>query len=355
MIGIHQRTKSFSDRWVEYCQQEKIPYKLLNCLSSNIVEETAGLKAVLWHWTLNDPRELLFARQIIASLEEKGIPVFPNTDTCWHYDDKVAQKFLLDAIGAPLVPTWVFTDQVAAEEWIAHARWPKVFKLRCGAGSNNVRLVHSQAQASRLCRAAFGRGFAAESVRADEIRKYVVSRSNFKDFGRRFWRLGRKAFLLATRGPAMPRQRGYLYFQEFMPDNAFDTRVTVIGERAFAFTRQNRPGDFRASGSGRLCYDLDKIDLRCIEIAFNIARLLRTQSVAFDFLFDAARKPVIGEISYCYMAKAVHDCSGHWDPKLAWHEGHMWPQDAILRDLCAPYCVTRTADERIGSSPALLS
>lgn len=31
-----------------------------------------------------------------------------------------------------------------------------------------------------------------------------------------------------------------------------DTRVTVIGHCAFGYRRYNRPGDFRASGSGRL-------------------------------------------------------------------------------------------------------
>jgi hypothetical protein len=29
----------------------------------------------------------------------------------------------------------------------------------------------------------------------------------------------------------------------------------------------------------------------------------------------------------------VHSCAGHWDTNLNWHEGSMWPQDAILIDL----------------------
>ena len=119
-----------------------------------------------------------------------------------------------------------------------------------------------------------------------------------------------------------------------MPDNHFDIRVTVIGNRAFGFCRGNRPGDFRASGSGQLIYDSAKIDMRCIQIAFDTARRLRTQSLAFDFLLNAKKEPVIGEISYCYMASAVHDCPGHWDSKLNWHPGNVWPQDAILDDLC---------------------
>ena len=42
---------------------------------------------------------------------------------------------------------------------------------------------------------------------------------------------------------------------------------------------------------------------------------------------------MIIEVSYCYNAQAVHSCTGHWDTKLNWQEGSMWPQDAILIDL----------------------
>jgi hypothetical protein len=129
------------------------------------------------------------------------------------------------------------------------------------------------------------------------------------------------------------RQQGYLYLQEFLCGNAFDTRITIIGDRAFGFMRINRSNDFRASGSGSLVYDPEKIDKRCVDIAFKVADRLGTQSLAFDFLFDSRHMPMIGEVSYCYMASAVHACDGHWDRQGAWHEGHLWPEEAILEDL----------------------
>lgn len=334
MLGIHQRTGSFSDRWIEVCRERNIPFRLVNCLRTDVVEQCAGLEAILWHWSLNDPRELLMARQLASALKQRQIVMFPDWETCWHYDDKIAQKYLLESIEAPLIPTWVFTDPAQAKEWIEKASWPKVFKLRCGAGSSNVRLVRSQSDAESLCHRAFGRGFPTEMVRIDAVQRYLGAQRSAKDLTRRLWRLLRKGFLRVMGRSYLPKERGYIYFQEFMPDNAFDTRVTVIGERAFAFTRDNRPGDFRASGSGRLCYDPARIDRRCIESAFRVAERLRTQSLAFDFLFDQTGAPRIGEISYCYMAKAVYDCAGHWDIQLKWREGHVWPQDAILEDIC---------------------
>jgi glutathione synthase/RimK-type ligase-like ATP-grasp enzyme len=135
----------------------------------------------------------------------------------------------------------------------------------------------------------------------------------------------------------MPLERGYFLVQEFLPGNSYDTRVTVIGDRAFAFTRDVRANDFRASGRGSINYDFRRIDMRCIEIAFDVANRTRAQSMAFDFAVDSDGRPLILEVSYAYMARPVFDCSGYWDSKLQWHPGNVWPQDAILEDMLARF------------------
>jgi glutathione synthase/RimK-type ligase-like ATP-grasp enzyme len=287
---------------------------------------------LLWHWSHDNPTELLVARQIIASLENKGIPVFPNVNTCWHFDDKVAQKYMLEAIGAPLIPTWVFTNRVEAMRWIEGATWPKVFKLRCGAGSRNVHLVRSRSEAAALCRQAFGRGFPAVANYLTDIQTRIRKAKTAQGVWKRFARAPRTLFNVLALRRQMHRERGYIYFQEFLPDNAYDTRITIIGGQAFGFMRRNRPDDFRASGSGSICYDQEKIDKRCVAIAFDVAHRVGSQSLAFDFLFNSQKEPLIGEVSYCYQAEAVHACAGHWDHQGVWYEGHVWPQDAILED-----------------------
>ena len=55
--------------------------------------------------------------------------------------------------------------------------------------------------------------------------------------------------------------------------------------------------------------------------------------MAFDYVLTEKKLPVIVELSYCYVSKLVYMCPGHWDEQLKWHEGHMWPQEAILLDL----------------------
>jgi glutathione synthase/RimK-type ligase-like ATP-grasp enzyme len=89
-----------------------------------------------------------------------GLQVFPDTDTCWHFDDKIAQKYLLEAIGAPLVPTYVFYEEDEALAWLRGATYPLVRKLRAGPGSRNGRLIRDYAEAKRFCATAFGKGIA---------------------------------------------------------------------------------------------------------------------------------------------------------------------------------------------------
>lgn len=88
-----------------------------------------------------------------------GVKVFPNTFSWWRFDDRIARTYLLEAVGAPLVPTYVFYDLKRALEWIDQTSFPKVFKLRKGAGSNNVKLVRSASVARTLARRAFSSGF----------------------------------------------------------------------------------------------------------------------------------------------------------------------------------------------------
>ncbi len=332
-LAIHNRPGSFSDRWIKYCSKHDIEYRIVNCYDTGIVNQLKDVTGLLWHWAHYEHAAQLAARQIISSVEKMGIKVFPDISTCWHFDDKVGQKYLLESIGAPLVPAHVFFDKDEAMKWIGNAEFPKVFKLRSGAGSYNVRLVQTEGEAKKLCHAAFGKGFVSVSGYFSDTRTKVGKIKNLSDFLAKLKRFPEAIAGVLRSRRLFPKERGYIYFQDFLPDNKFDTRITIIGDRAFGFLRYNRPNDFRASGSGAIVYNMNKVDEMCIKIAFQVAEDINAQSLAFDFIFDENRNPRIVEVSYCYQNKAVRDCPGYWDRKLNWHEGHIWPEDAIIEDL----------------------
>lgn len=128
-------------------------------------------------------------------------------------------------------------------------------------------------------------------------------------------------------------EKGYVLFQEFLPGNSFDIRIIVIGGRAFAIKRFVRENDFRASGSGLIEYDRDSIDIRCVQIAFDVFNKLDAQCLAFDFVFDKNNMPLIVEINYGYAKEGYDPCPGYWDKDLNWVAGRFNSLHWIIDDI----------------------
>lgn len=334
-ILIHDNGTDFPRRWVEYCREKQLDFNLINCFDNNIIQRLKRANILLWRWEHGNYSEILAAKEILSAAEMMGIKVFPDKYTCGTYDNKISQKYLLESIGAPLVPTYVFYDEKTAFEWARQTSYPKVFKLSKGAGSMNVQLVKSKSKAVHLIKKAFGEGFKPIGGRLKEniIKLQGAHTRKAVDIWGKLQRLPHTLLRIRKANRQIGREHGYVCFQDFVPNNTFDTRITVIGNRAFGFTRNVRKNDFRASGSGSIDYDINRIDPRCISIAFAVAKNLHAQSMAFDFVRNVDGNPVIVEISYAYKAEAVYNCSSHWDPQLNLKSGHVWPPDAILEDI----------------------
>ena len=330
-IGIHLAKGSFSDRWIAYCEKEHIAWKEVNCYQPDIIKQLEDCQVLMWHFSQNSPRAMLFARQLLYSVEKSGKKVFPDFNTVWHFDDKVGQKYLLESIYAPLVPTWVFYDRQDALKWVEKADFPKVFKLRGGAGSQNVRLIKTRPKAKSIVFKAFGIGFPAydpvDSIK-DRWRLYKLGKTNFMDILEGAVRFVIPPPYAIVRG----RERGYVYFQEYITSNDSDIRVVVIGDKAFAIKRMVRGGDFRASGSGNIIYDRHLFDEDTIKLSFSLSEDIKSQCVAFDYVHVNGR-PLVVEISYGFSPVGYDPCPGYWDRDINWHEGTFNPYGWMVDNL----------------------
>lgn len=331
-IAICHKPHSFSERWIAYCEEKGIPYKIVNAYDSDIVRQVDDCDAFMWHHHHADYRDALFAKQLLYSLEIGGKKVFPDFHTGWHFDDKVGQKYLLEAVRAPFVPSYVFYTKKDANKWIDETEFPKVFKLRGGASSANVRLVHTKAEARRLVRRAFGHGFS-------QFNRWNYFKENLSK-----WRRGKAPFIDVCKGVARlfigsefarlhAPEKGYAYFQDFIPGNKSDIRVIVISNKAFAIKRLCRPHDFRASGSGSLVYDKSEIDERCVKMSFELAAKLFDSCVALDWIFGEGNEPMIVEMSYGFAMHGYDPCPGYWTDDMQWHEGKFVPQNWMVEEM----------------------
>jgi len=333
-LAIHHFENSFSERWIEYCKKHSIEYKLVDCYDNDIIAQMKECDVLLWNWYDGDYKVKKFARQLTYTLELLGKKIFPNSKTCWHYDDKVGQKYLLEAMGIPFIRTYVFYEKESALKWAKSVTFPKIFKLSVGSGANNVQLVHNKNDANQLIDKAFGKGFS-------QFDRFVLFKDKFKAWKRdknsakllSFLRSFARLFVPTELESLSGREVGYIYFQEFIPNNKFDIRVVTTGTKAFALKRLCRENDFRASGSGIIVYDKEQIDERCVRIALETSKKLDAQSLAYDFVFDHENNPLIIEISYTYTMKAYDNCEGYWDENLQWHEGKFNPQNWIIENV----------------------
>ena len=102
--------------------------------------------------------------------------------------------------------------------------------------------------------------------------------------------------------------------------------------KAFAIKRMVRENDFRASGSGNILYDKVLFDPKTIKLSFDLAKKLKTQCVAFDFV-NNDQNPLLVEISYGFSPEGYDPCPGYWDYDLIWHEGSFNPYRWMVEDL----------------------
>lgn len=333
-IGIHPDLigdESYSKKWAKSISKMGEDFEFINLLNKDNFDKIEKYDGIMWRWAHN-PNEKQSAKQILFSIEKTlNIPVFPNISTSWHFDDKIAQYYLLSAINAPMPDTMIFWNENDALEWSKKASFPVVFKLSCGAGSANVGKINDLKNAEEYIQIMFNNGIFPYTLN-EYSRKQKNKRSTLYT---KFFNAYR--YFFHNDFPPLPSKEhwkpefGYVYFQEFLPENQFDTRISIIGNRAFGFRRMNRNNDFRASGSGSIDFNPTKIDTRCLQIAFEISKKCSFQSMAYDFLYRKDN-PVICEISYGFADTAVHECPGHWDSSLNWINGSMWPEEAQVMD-----------------------
>ena len=336
LIAIHDNKIGFTTRWILYLQKLGVKVKLVNCYDSDIIKKISDCDALMWHHWQVKSEDILKAKRLLFAIEQSGSVVFPNFNTAWHFDDKIAQKYLLESMKLPLVPSYHFLERQDALNWASTTDFPEVFKLTRGAGSANVKLIRTRKEAVEVIYKSFSSGhsvFNRFGGIKERWRKYKNGNETLLGVFKSLYRI----ITIPRYAKLIPRERFEVYFQDFIPNNNSDIRVIVIGDKAFAIKRLVRRNDFRASGSGLILYEKLLFDECLIEQSFNFASTLKVQVVAFDFVFEMNQRPLIVEISYGYAIEGYQQCVGYWDRNLTFHYGEFdsceWMVDLVLKQI----------------------
>ena len=286
----------------------------------------------LWGAALGAQWARLAAPRVGKAAEQMGLATFPSSAHGWHFDDKVAQMYALQAVQAPIPQSWVFYREEDCINWLKNqAKYPLVAKLRCGSGANNVKMLHGFYEARKYARRMFRAGFNPAPSLVYKAYSKVQSTQSLATFVRRAKRIPE---FLRTRSNAkkLPLEKGYCYFQEYVQNEGFDLKVVVINDKMTFCTRDVRKHDFRASGSGSCYYNRNLLTDNVIDTAFETAKKLGFQCMGFDFVVDSSTgEGKIVEMCYGFDYMVQAELGAYVDKNHVWHEEAVIVPEEIVR------------------------
>lgn len=332
--GIHH-SGSWVLPWEEYLIQSGIEYGKNNLLVGDAIATLKDYDVLLWHFGQYSYVNMLEARSILYSAKLLGLKVFPDFNDAWHFDDKVAEMYALQAVGAPIPKSQVYYRMSDLKQAVEDGKveYPIVAKLRTGSGSHNVKLIRNKAQLLRYARRMFGRGFDPAPSLIYKASSNIRSSHNKATFMAKLKRV--PEFLRTRRGAKQfPNEKGYVYLQEFIPNDGFDMKIVVVGDKLSGLHRPTRTHDFRASGGGEVLYNKELFTENIIKSAFATADALGVQCVGFDYVVDKRTgEGKIVEMSYGFSHTAVMGLGGWFDRNCNWHEGALNAPEELLKNL----------------------
>jgi len=241
----------------------------------------------------NSGYSVLYEQMINApALEVSNIPVLytSSEDADYRYKSFIEDMVLgVELRGAKTLPPFKFlraTNNKILMEQLRNTYLPKQYHTNTKFFGTLDELIQNSKKLSyplvvKTAGGAVSRGVfkAKNSAELLGLAKKISRSSNplyeFKDKLREFRHRG-------YRKESLHRKK--FIVQEYQEGVQNDWKVLVYYDKVFILRRQNRPGDFRASGSGLFSFD-DTVDSRLLDAAIEIRKALDIPMVSLDLAF----------------------------------------------------------------------
>ena len=332
-VALVYKENTFADEWLKYLQENNIEHFQVDPYQNDVIDKISKADYFFWHFDHFDYKDVLCAKSIINSLEGK-VKCFPNLKECFYFNDKLSQKYLLESNQIQIPQTSVFYDKGEAKNFASKTKFPIIAKLRKGAGSSNVWLLKSRKEATDFINKSFGTGFSVFNTRKYLQTRFQSSKQNESKLQSGLKGMRGAMINKATAG-LQSKEKGYVLFQDYIPNDGFDIRVVVINQdKAFSAQRDVKENDWAASGSGIASYPDENLDPSYIKEAFEIAYKLDTRCIAIDFVKDKNSNVIYTvEVSVFYAFYSMKPASGYWDRGLKWNEDSRDPQSFLMDEI----------------------
>lgn len=253
--------------YARYLEKNAIPFEIYPIHAHDWIEKAAPLDIVVG-FTSSASYHLEEMRSKFDILENQlHKTCFPSYHNTLLYEDKKLEAYLARIHDLPFVKTYVSHDLQDALHLAETLTYPVVSKIVPSSSSVGVQLIHNPRQARRIIRQAF-----SENGRASHV--------------------------------VYARQKNYVYFQDFVPGDGYDIRVTVVGRRVFGFFRKVLPGDFRASGMHQ--EEMRALPLEAMQLARAVNRAIPSPMLVVDLVHGLDGKYYINEYSPLCQMSTLH-------------------------------------------------
>jgi len=251
--------------------------------------------------TLYDLQEIRSKYEILETFREKIC--YPSSVHARLFEDKCLEAYIAKVANIPFAKTYVLTDKDDALQLIAQLKYPFVSKIVPSSASIGVELVLNFTQARQIVNEVFSQH-------------------------------GKKTHMIYH------QQKNLVYFQEFIPNDGYDIRIIVVGNKVFGYYRNVLEGDFRASGMRK--WEKRELPVEAMKIALKVNSVIESPVLAVDFLHDHEGKYTIIEYSPFYQMDSpeelhVNGIPGVYifnqDGSYHFEIGKYWVAELALREL----------------------
>ena len=249
------------------------------------------------HYHLDELRRKYFVLE-----KYLGKKCFPSFEHIFIYENKTLEAHISKAAGIPFAQTKIFNRKKDALDSLDLLHYPLVSKIDPGSGSIGVELIRNQKQARHMIERVFSpRGRATHSL-------YF-------------------------------RQKNYVYFQDYIPNDGYDIRVILVNNWAFGYYRKVPKGDFRASGMGIV--EKRELPQEAVRIAWMSNKIIKSPLLVVDMVHGLDDRYYVIEFSpICQIELPeqlhVNGIPGVYiiddDGTIHFQQGKYWVHELALRE-----------------------
>ena len=254
--GILKSVFSSYGYQLEFCKFAEI-YKLQDIQQSAVIY--TGQEDPGFHYRS-------YIEDCILGLEMQGAQVLPPYQFLRAYNNKVFMEMLRKQLLPEKYQLWsrAYGCREELMSQVNEMDFPVVVKTSAGAGSKGV--------------------FIAKNT--EELTKISGRVSRTRNYKEELWDIGRKLKHSGYR----PTSRHRLKFivQEYVPGLCNDWKVLVYHDRFYVLRRNNRPHDFRASGSGLFSFDRE-VNPSLLDTASDLFARIGLPMISLDLAISGGR------------------------------------------------------------------